>query len=532
MKDFLKSLLKKIDSNATSIYLTLASTLILFFSIWFCNIGLFPMKNLADFIILAVFLFILSLYRTGWTFLFFLSALVLENINIAPEILKISIRPYQILAFFVLFSIIIRALVKKGILGFPNFFWIDYLFILFGLSGFLSAIFSIQRTGSFKQAIVSCSFVAIYFLVRMYIQTVDDFRRIAGFFFSAGILVTIYSIWQSIAFSRGISAFEVMPGRPNGTFSEADWLGAYLVFLLSTFLSIIYVKNKKLKNYNLEIIGYWLVVSLVWIALILTVSRSAWLGAVAVVVVFLSLILFEGTLKSISLNWKKVFIAFANILLSFLLSLIIVLIFHLTTFQLFNRAQSTSSGMQKITISCLAGYDDIIPLQINDIGELENYHCRHINLEEISKEKNNGNLIMEVYRPDPNVGIRAKIYKKSLEEIKNHPIFGIGWGNIGTILGQDERGAGLNASNIFLEIWLGTGIVGLVSFLIVLGYIFIKSVKMFFKGIAEKKNIAVFLILGFFAIIIPNLFNSGIFLGFLWLYLGISVSMLTNEKKS
>ena len=53
---------------------------------------------------------------------------------------------------------------------------------------------------------------------------------------------------------------------------------------------------------------------------------------------------------------------------------------------------------------------------------------------DIEKEKAAGNIIQEVYRPDPNVNIRSGIYKKSFEQIKGHPIFGIGWGSMGKIL--------------------------------------------------------------------------------------------------
>ncbi|KKT87348.1 MAG: hypothetical protein UW87_C0036G0002 [Candidatus Moranbacteria bacterium GW2011_GWC2_45_10] len=181
-----------------------------------------------------------------------------------------------------------------------------------------------------------------------------------------------------------------------------------------------------------------------------------------------------------------------------------------------------------------------MPQKIGSVSELGRYGCAHINLEEIESEKAEGNFVSTAVRPDPNVGLRAQIYKKSWDEIKSNPVFGIGWGNIGKVLGTDERGASLNASNIFLEVWLGSGILGLIAFISVLIYIVILSLKVFsgkgseFDSDSESNSdgriASVFAVLGLFAILVPNLFNSGIFLGFLWAYLGIVISLLYHKR--
>ncbi|NTV41202.1 MAG: O-antigen ligase family protein, partial [Candidatus Moranbacteria bacterium] len=182
----------------------------------------------------------------------------------------------------------------------------------------------------------------------------------------------------------------------------------------------------------------------------------------------------------------------------------------------------------KITIACTSQVlfvDD----RIESIADLAQHGCRHIKLEEIEKEKAQGSFIQEIFRPDPNVGIRAKIYQIVFQQIKNHPVSGIGWGSISDILGSDERGAGLNASNIFLEIWLGAGLLGLSAFLILLGFVFFASYVEFVR--TRGSNISTtFVLLGLFAILIPNLFNSGIFLGFVWVFLAVAVGLLTKRN--
>ena len=114
------------------------------------------------------------------------------------------------------------------------------------------------------------------------------------------------------------------------------------------------------------------------------------------------------------------------------------------------------------------------------------------------------------------------IYQKSWEEIKSHPVFGIGWGNISSILGTDERGTGLNSSNIFLEVWLGSGILGLLAFLVLWVYIFVKSVLYCIGDNFESKIIGTFIVLGLFALLIPNLFNAGAYLGILWVWFAVA----------
>ena len=154
-----------------------------------------------------------------------------------------------------------------------------------------------------------------------------------------------------------------------------------------------------------------------------------------------------------------------------------------------------------------------------------------IDLEEVEKEKTAGNIIKEIYRNDPNVNIRNEIYQKSWEQIKKHLFLGIGWGNIGFILGKNQQGTTLNSSNIFLEVWLGAGIIGLLIFAVSWFYPLIKAIKRFFS--TEDllfQTCLIFIILSWLALTIPNLFNSGIMLGFFWLFWGVSFIFINLRK--
>jgi hypothetical protein len=526
-------------------YLILANVLLVFFLIILTNFGILPFKRVEDFAFFAVIGLILALYRPGWAFLFFIGTIALESINIAPVNFPIAIRPYQFFGAITIIAVAIRLFSKRLSFKLLKLQWFDYLFLIFAVASFVSSLFAMNRGLAIKQSIILLSFIFLYFLVRNYIQTLEDLKKVIPFFLSSSIIVIFYGIWQNIAFIKGLNSFEIMPGRPNATFMEADWLGIFLVLLIAVIYSIIFfchserseVELRNLKNIldpsaspaarerrdSLRMTGYYILLIPIYILLILTVSRSAWLGAGIVTIIFLKIVLTQASRHFRNWQWKEFLKQFGLIILTGIISLLCVYVFHLTNFQLFNRAQSSASGLQKITISCPSKSDfDLVPEKIENILQLENYKCRQINLEDIGKEKAAGNIVEEIYRQDPNVGIRSQIYQKSWNEIKKHPIVGIGWGNIGSILGTDERGASLNSSNIFLEVWLGSGIIGLLAFLTILGYIFIKSLRGLFSDDFERKLVGSFTILGFFGLLIPNMFNAGIFLGILWVFLGIS----------
>ncbi|MFZ2976049.1 MAG: O-antigen ligase family protein [Candidatus Moraniibacteriota bacterium] len=534
--------------NRPKNWLLLANVVLVFVLIICNNLGIIPLRT-GDFIFFAILTLFLALYRPGWAFLFFIGTIALENINLAPAELGIAIRPYQFIGALTITAIIIRLFSGKLNFKLVKPKWQDWLVIIVGISSFLSIANAENKIISLKLSIILATFVALYFLVRNYIQNLEDLKKIIPFFLSSSLVVVLYGIWQNVWFLRGLNGFEAMPGRPNATFSEADWLGMFLVLVMSVVYILIYnsviARESRDDRGNLEFnksvldikglllrqladrndIGLVIFLILSYIVLILTVSRSAWLGAFAVTFIFLFTIFTNLKLSYKGWEWKKTIQIKLVIISALAIAIGAVYIFHLTDFQLGNRVQSTGSGIQKITVSCNVGNENFrsLPEEIENISELEKYNCRHINLEEINSEKSKGSYVTEIYRKDPNVSIRAEIYQKSWKEIKNHWILGIGWGNISKILGTDESGTPLNSSNIFLEIWLGSGILGFASFVIVVSYILVGAIKnYYFAKNLEGRVFALFVIISWTGIMIANFFNAGIFLGFLWLWLGMT----------
>jgi O-antigen ligase len=171
-----------------------------------------------------------------------------------------------------------------------------------------------------------------------------------------------------------------------------------------------------------------------------------------------------------------------------------------------------------ITVSCES--EVVLPPRIETVADLQAYQCRHIDLEERAGEEAVGKVILEVERRDPNFAIRSQIYRSTLAVIRENPILGVGLGTSAYFLGNDERGAGLNSSNLFLETWLGAGIVGFVS-LVALWVLLTVRYAQGTLLLSERHFVggALFLCLTVF-----NMFNAGMLLGTFFFIMALIVT--------
>lgn len=501
------------------------------------NTGVLPLDSTNFFFFLFVSL-LFALYRPGWAFLFLIGLLPLEIVNVAPEGLGLNVRPYQWAAVVVALALAIRIFMKRINFPFFAFRWFDGLLLLLPLGAFLALFGAPDFLEALKQALVVTSFFLLYLLFRQYLQTADDVRQTLPFFFGSGAVVLGYALWQNVRTELGREAFTVMAGRPNSSFTEADWLGMFVLFLVIVLWAVGLQKGELLEQgEKREIRKYllgnpWPALFFVFhtgavLILLLTVSRSAWLGVL--VAAFFAALALLGTPwaaeKKRKVRRSGFFLFFLAV--SFLLALAITALFRLTPFPLFDRAASTASGLQKITVACQKSGP---PERIESVGELARYGCEHILLEEKEARRQAGDIIGETFRPDPNIEGRKRIYQTSLLTLREHPLLGIGWGNIGPMLGTDERGATLNASNIFLETWLGSGLLGLLGLTLFLASLFVLPLRALGEGRGER-SFLLFLIAATAGLLVFNFFNSGILLGFFFLSLALGASGLASLKK-
>lgn len=499
------------------------------------NAKILPLE-VGNFVFFFSLFLAVSLFRPGWVFLLFSGMIMFENVSLSPAEFGFFLRPYQFLGFLIILALAIRSFTGRLSSNFPKINWADRFIIAISFFGFLGILNAPDKILSFKLAIIFVSFSALYFLTRYYLQNVSDIKKIIPFFVSSSLITVFYGIWQSFRFQNGREGFEVMAERINLTFMEPDWAGIFLAVLVAFFLVLQYFcfnfsfgdffsesefqkgrgKIFSFKNECLFFVFWGLVFS--FMAIFLTVSRSAWLAIFVAGFFFIFIILTNLNFR----HWQWKFFAknlFFTLSAGFL-ALFLIYIFNLTDFELKDRLQSVGSGKQKITVSCLSKLEN--DLVIEDVSELGKMNCRHINLEDIPMEKSAGFFVTEVYRDDPNFKTRNAIYQKSWEEIKKHYLLGIGWGSIGEILGKDSQGNSLNSSNIFLEVWLSSGIVGFLSLILLFFYILWEAIKKYyFSNNIHERISFLFFIISWFAIFVFNFFNAGIFLGFFWFWLAI-----------
>lgn len=526
----------------------LVSILLFFFG----NSQVFPL-GIADFIFFSILAFFFALYRPGWAFLIFLALLPFEMVDISPGVLPLSFRPYQLLAGVILLSMSIRFATKR--LPFPimRFRWFDTLPIIFGIGGVLSISCSADVPSAAKQAVIVFSFVAIYFLSRQFLGGARDARRIVLFLVLSSVGTALFALWQSVRFTAGHAAFEAMPGRPNAFFSEPDWLGMFFILSGTIALALLFLdltRNRVTEGGMLSghLLSGWcwrifrqyavlllsfVFLALSWTGILLTVARSAWVGLALSSFLFPTLLLWEGSWRLRSWQWTRMAKGCVLVVLSFVAAILVIRGFRLTTFDLTDRAGSTASGQQEITVSC--DTPGVLPKSIESVSELASYGCRFIRLEDVNAEQAAGKFVTTVFRPDPSIEARRAISQKTTEILVSHWLFGIGWGGIGNILGTDDRGASLNASNAFLEAWIGGGLISALSFLMLWTLVPLYALRRFFVSARESdqdsyRAIAVFFLLSWVGFTVFNLFNSGILLGFVWVWLGGIGIIATREK--
>lgn len=478
--------------------------------------GVLPM-SMVNFVFFSFLLLLIALYRPVWVFLLLIGLLPYEIVNLAPAEIGFMLRPYQWLMVILLGAVVIRWFVGRRAVPRLRLVWIDALPILFSLGAFIAALGAHPSGPAFRLALILASFVGLYFVVRLFIRSAQEAIHVVPFLLISFSVVALWSLAQNILFASGGQHFEVMAGRPNGSFSEPDWLGMYLLLFVALALAWFY-RHLVLRQRPIQSLAPSVLLFATTLVLLLSMTRSAWLG-MAGMGAFFTLAVMAVSLKLG--EPKRGARLLGQSVLIVTLALILIPLLHLSRFNIFDRAASTS-GEQKITISC--DQDSTLPVRLEKIESLEQlsaWHCRHIMLEEIASEQATGKFITTVYRDDPNVSIRQSIYERIFASGSERPVQGIGWGNIGARLGVDERGAALNASNIFLEFWLGSGLIGLIAFAVLWFTLGFQSGRLALSGGQEEIAFPIFFHLAWIGCTVFNLFNSGILLGFFFFLLGL-----------
>lgn len=472
------------------------------------NTGVFPLSS-SYAVFYLLLLILLGLYRPNFLWQGVVFFLPFELIVVATLPANVDLRAYQLGIVALLISTFLLWIQKKLILR--TLRWFDLALALVLVGGTLTFFLNRLPAANSKDVFILYSFASFYYLGRLYLQKRRDVQAFIYTLLASGVAVAVYGIYQAIAFQKNWSDFMVMAGRPNSVFEEADWLGLFMGLVALAAL----VVTLQLKRWYQEFGGAVLFV-LFLITLIITVSRSAWLGfgvAIVALAILLGYEYLSGFIHTRPKENRILIKFFLGVPVALILSLAIIFFFDLTRFQLGDRLTSTGTGDQVITIACTQGANP--PASVENKDALGLYGCQHINLEEQEKFKGEGYIVREIEHPDPNIAIRQNLYQQTFAILKDHFFLGLGWGESVKAFGTDGRGAGLNSSNIFLEIWLGSGLIGLLGFLVFwLGIFFAILKRLYHKREMTEGFWLSILLLGFWLhATVFSLFNASLLLG-------------------
>lgn len=249
---------------------SIVALLVSFGFVIFNALGWMPM-SFGIFVILSLAIFLFSIFYPQEMFWIFIVTLPLENIIVSPSQVPFSLRPYQLFGAILSLAVVIlwfSGKLKMELLSFRricllcrisdknscknveppkafNFF--DRLVFILPLFALIGIINAPDKSLSLKLTIVLVSFVLLYWLGRNFLQTKKQRYEALWFFVIGSKIVILFGLYQALARNFGWSDFEVMDGRINATFTEPDWLGVYLTFLLAVifWLRLAFQNSKK-----------------------------------------------------------------------------------------------------------------------------------------------------------------------------------------------------------------------------------------------------------------------------------------------
>ena len=477
--------------------------------------------DIDHFAFLFFLLLLFALYRPRLSFFALVFFLPFEIINLAPVELGLALRPYQLLTVTTLLAIVLRIIGGKMNPRKIHFIGLDALPVGVLVGSLLAVPGALVPSIALKQSLILLSFLTLYIVARIFLKSAKVREEALCFFYGGALVVILLTFWQNIQDKYGNVSHMVMVGRPNSTFFEADWLGFFLAVVVVLLLGEWVVgtrKNQDTLRERLALGARFGLSVLAMMALVLTVSRSAWLAftvGVGTLFVVEGYRVIRGERK-----WQKYLIKILLVAGLTCISLALVFLLNLTRFQIGERAESTTNGYQSITVACEK--EIALPERIESTEALASYQCEHITLEAVGAWRQAGKSIQKTERPDPNFSIRSQIYQQSWDVLKAHFIFGIGLGNSSQFLGADERGAGLNTSNLFLETWLGSGLLGGLSLFLLWLVLGIRFVYGIVRGSYPERYMLGLAIL--FGMTVFNVFNAGMFLGSFFFILALLVT--------
>jgi O-antigen ligase len=237
---------------------------------------------------------------------------------------ELDLRPDQIVVMICL-GIIFFGNPKKGFSIYRTELDIPILAML-GINLLSSIFFSPIRSFSLRSVALLSVYMSMYFITTQVLvpQPIEKLRRLIGFFLNIGLIEAGFGILILLLYAAGIQVPGIQIGQTRssvsiaGTFYEANLLGIYLSIIGTFFVGFLLLQRSGSKTQFILFAKLILICA----ALAMTLTRSAW-GAFA----FCSAIILAISAQSIIQRYrirKHILIILVSITLSLLVILVIL----------------------------------------------------------------------------------------------------------------------------------------------------------------------------------------------------------------
>jgi putative inorganic carbon (hco3(-)) transporter len=380
------------------------------------------------------------------------------------------------------------------------------LFLPFLLIQVLSLTKAVDIGAGIKQFIRWFEFFIVFFITFNSFKTKDEFVKVLKYLIIAAIPISLYGIYQSLVGFGGFMS-ELIPMSPEemrlnmlfGTFIrahsilvQANHLGAYLVLVIPLSFAISFALKGK-SNY------FWIQSSLIFkhidkivrivffITLFLTMSRSSWIALISsfFIISILSWISRVIETKEIEKTHSQGFFRSRKILMSTIIIITIMIVF-------------------------IAIMLPQILSRIGSFGNLEN---------DLASNK------------------RIDFLKVGTAIIRDNPILGVGIGNYTSISSKyapkemDPIGSRIHLHNLYLQITVETGLIGLLAFMFYIFCIFTSMTKYLFESLLIENRLVKLVMIATLAFLIQNFADIFFVKGIHLIFAGLVGGMLGVSRR-
>ncbi len=386
-----------------------------------------------------------------------------------------------IILFFIVAAISLIVAQDIGI-GVKKILFLLNIFLLFPV-----IIFTIKKESDLLEILKAIFYSSVIIVFIGYFQFILTFFITLSqfwYFWADNVIKAFYG--KNLSYLLGysntwFSYYKTLPPTLRMFSVLPDSHSFAMIIIISTpvILSFLFLYKEKKKKYISAILIFFL------LAIFFSGSRGAWVGSIFALIAGLFLFLFSSIKTENSSKLEKI-------------RLIIIEFIKLLKSKIgFNfNIKHSSKYYSKLIIFSVLLFSILMP--VSSLILKQNQEIQIMKSDKSLSDYNQGRFSMferafsiSDFNETSNKG-RIQIWQETLSSIREHPFFGVGFGNFNYVLGENMTALkkGSSAHSIYLDIAAEIGIFGLIIFLFIIVEILKTAYSLYFK--IEKKYLKIF----------------------------------------